>query len=591
MGQRSQSLATVVAGGSPSPATVGVSSILDRIWVHVAAYALLLVAITAIIPLDASFGGDDGAYGGQVHALERGSWALERPVAVVPTENEGWLNTAITDEGPLPYTSNPAYALLLAAMPGDGSLGLQLVPLFGALGSAAAAWVVARALRPTATDAGAATLAFWSVALGPVLVNSTTLWAHTASTAVGGLSVVALLQLVAATRSPVPPADGWWRRAAAPAVLLAGALLAASLLRTEAVFWIVAIAATAAIGVTAGITRVAVATATVVGLGSWFMNRSWGLALRADRLPIDTAVVAPEDTAAWLASRVPAAWRLLLTSLGGGLGALIALAALSLSIAAAARIRRSRGQAGSAADAPTTTSNVPTALLFASAGTYLLHSALAPGETISGTVAAWPIVPVLLIVGWPRHSIRRTFGRAGRLTDVGLVLLPAILFTAAVLLTQYSLSGGHQWGGRYLSMAFVPLGAAAAVLGWPILRSPQHRAGLLAVLVAPALVGTIASGQLHNKHQNIVADTTAIPAEVVVTEVIALPRIAWTALPTAYYVADGESVEELLGRLATSGVESVNVHGLGETPLDGTAGYRVTEERGSIRHLQLETGS
>ena len=169
--------------------------------------------------------------------------------------------------------------------------------------------------------------------------------------------------------------------------------------------------------------------------------------------------------------------------------------------------------------------------------------------------------------------------------------MPAVLFSVAVLVTQYSLSGGHQWGGRYLSMAFVPLAVVAAVLGRPILQTRQYRAGLLAVLVAPAIVGVIASSQLHSKHQNIVANTTAIPAEVVVTEVIALPRIAWTALPTAYYVADEESVEELLGRLAAAGVDSVNVHGLGEMPLDGTAGYRVTDERDSIRHLQLETGS
>ena len=340
MGQRSLPLATAVASGSSSLEQVGGSSTLDRIWVHLAAYAFLLAAITTIIPLDASFGGDDGAYGGQVHALEHGSWSLERPVPVVPVENEGWLNTAITDDGPLPYTSNPAYALLLAAMPGDGSLGLQLVPLVGAVGSAAAAWAMARALRPAARDAGAAMLAFWSVALGPVLVNSTTLWAHTSSTAVGGLSVLALLRLVSPGDKADRSAIGWWHKAA-PALLLAGTLLAASLLRTEAIFWIAAIGATAAIGVTSGTARAAAVAAVALGLGTWFVNRSWGLALRADRLPIDTAVVAPADTGAWLATRVPAAWRLLLTSLGGGLGPPIALAAIALSIAAAARVRRS----------------------------------------------------------------------------------------------------------------------------------------------------------------------------------------------------------------------------------------------------------
>jgi hypothetical protein len=548
--------------------------------VHVIAYAILLAVITAVIPLDASFGGDDGAYGGQVHALDSGGWALERPLPVVEATNEGWLNTAITPSGPLPYTSNPAYALLLQAMGWAGVLGLKLVPLLGALASAAVAWALTRLVGGSGApraDHGPAALAFWLVALGPVLVNSTTLWAHTISTALAGGSLWCLLALADGT--------GGRRRTAFLVTGLAITLGLAALLRTEAIFWIGAVAATALV-VTAGwAARLGSAVAVAVGLGAWVANRSWGAALRADRLPIDTAVVSPESTSTWLAGRIPAAWRLLLTSLGGGIGPLIALVAVSLAIVAAVKIRRAGDLDGSTMPAARST----TALLLGSAAVYLLHAVFAPGETISGTVAAWPIVVVLLVAGRPLPSdISGRWNRGGkRPAGVGPVLLPAGLVALAVLATQYSISGGHQWGGRYLSMAFVPLAVAAAVNGWPVLTS-AYRPGVVTLLLAPAVVGVAASFQLHANHRDIVADSTSIPADVVITPAVALPRIAWTELPTAFYVADETTVDRLLGDLAAAGVESVNVHGLRDHDVDGTAQYRQTASTDTIRHLELD---
>jgi hypothetical protein len=574
---------------------------LGQFWLHLTAYALLLAAVTAVIPLDGSFGGDDGAYGGQVFALQEGHWSLDRPLPVVRSENEGWLNTAITPDGPMPYTSNPGYPLLLqsvgepfaggspavesvererAPFPARQLLGLQLVPVVGALASAAVAWALARRFSPDRIDRGPAALAFWLVALGPVLVNSTTLWAHTLSTALGAGSVWFLTSLARSARS-----DGATTRSlpAGATLGLGATLTSAAMVRTEAVFWIIAIAVTAAVVVRTRLARLGAAVAIASGLVAWLVNRSWGAALRADRLPVDTAVVSPDGLAGWAAGRLPAAWRLLLTSLGGGVGPLVALVAIALAVFGAVLLRRGK--------------RLALAVLLVSAACYPAHALLAPRETISGTLAAWPVVVVLIVAGsspGPLSSrsllaVLRSSGHRAPDAPCGLAVavIPAVLLTCAVLATQYSISGGHQWGGRYLSLAFAPIAVTAALVGWPVVAERRHRTTLIALLVAPAIAGVLASYQLHTRHRDIVTVTTSIPAEVVVTEVVALPRIAWTDLPTAYYVADADTVGRLLEDLAAARVGTVNLHGLDEVRIDGTAGYVVTSETDTIRHLEL----
>lgn len=556
-----------------------------RLSAHVIAYATLLTVITAIIPLDASFGGDDGAYGGAAHALETGGWALERPLPVVDGENEGLLNASVTPRGPLPYTANPGYVVLLrwvaelvtapAARAGDRAIGYQLVPVLGALMSAAVAWGLTRTATRSATDrAWAPALAFWLVALGPVLVNSTTLWAHTLSTALAGASLWCLALLVDRA-----PGGDVWHLSPIPALGLTATLVGIAAVRSESVFWIIAVGITATVVVRRRAVVLGVWTAAAGGLVAWMLNRSWGAALRVDRLPIDTAVASSENTGAWLAGRLPAAWRLLLTSLGGGIGPVLALIGTGLALWAGWSFRRSAsGNADD--DCSARHRRVGTIGLLASAGCLLTHAVLAPGEAISGTLAAWPIVFVLLVAG-------STGGRSTAGGQDHILALPVVLLLLAVLATQYSISGGHQWGGRYLSMAFVPLAAMAAIWGLPFFSDRASRAALLALLLAPAIVGVVASHELHARHQALAHATTEIPADVVITTVVALPRLAWTELPTAYYLADPTSVEPLLRQLAAADVETVNVHGLDEVSVDGIAGYRVTTRTDAIRHLEL----
>ncbi len=58
------------------------------------------------------------------------------------------------------------------------------------------------------------------------------------------------------------------------------------------------------------------------------------------------------------------------------------------------------------------------------------------------------------------------------------------------------------------------------------------------------------------------------------TDEVALTRIAWTALPTSFYRAGPDDIDDLLAGLAGAGVATVNVHGLTSVEVDGTAGCR-----------------
>ena len=569
-----------------------------RLGTHVGLYCLLLAALVALLPPGSSFGGDDGAYGGQVFALRQGGWTLERALPVVPEANEGWLNTSITADGPRPYTANPTWALALTgavrlvsgARAADETgasldLGLRLLPLLGAVVGAATAWALARRWDPAA-----APLAFWLVALGPLLVNATTLWAHSLSSGLGGLTLLAVTGALDRHRSV--------RVRLALAAGATMALAATAAVRTEAILWITALAIT----IVLLDRRLPVLAATGAGAGAgggvWLANRLWGEALRADRLPIETSVEVLNGSPGWLASRLPAAWRLLATSVGGGVGPTLTLAALALAAVAVIRIRAHR-EDGTSVDPAVRVALVGAAAL------YGLRIVTDPGATISGIVGAWPLVFVLLAGGGVASHHRRQPGsaRGEGPSWAPALLVPPLVLTVLVLATQYASSGGHQWGGRYLSLAYVPLAAGAALAGRQLLT--RYRVPLVALLVVPGLAGAVATIRLHTNHDRVVAAVTyptAGPAvdpiddgrspTVVVTELAPLPRIAWGALPVTFYRASADDIDGLLAALAANEVSPVTVHGLADVDLDGVAGFQVaaTDPDADLRQLELAPG-
>ena len=548
-----------------------------RLVVHVLGFGLLLIVLNVVIPMDASLGTDDGAYGGQVHALRNGGWTLDRPLPVVAADNEGWSNAAITDAGPLPYTTNPVYALALAAAADVGagaakqlgddpaSVGrwttgaLQAIPVVGIVLAAVAAWLIAAELRPSSEP-----LAFWLVAVGPLLVTSTGLWAHTIAAAAAGFAVLGVIRYL---RSG---AVRWLALATGSIGLLA-------LLRTESALWIAALCVVALIVDRSVRTTVVGAVGGGVGALAWVANRAWGLSLRADRLAIVTDGRADGGNDGWLASRLPAGWELLATTVRPGPGPVALLAAAVLVATAAVVLRSGDGRLD---DQAVRFRSVVTVLLVLASMLYAVVIATAPGQLLAGLVPAWPLLFLLLALGWTttRAPGRRADGKA-----VVLLLGSATLFTGLVVLTQYGNSGGLQWGGRYLALAYVPAAAVAAVVGVDSFR--RHRWPMLALLVAPTLAGLVASHRLHTTHHEVVDAVVAAPAEVVVTDVRPLPRLAWTALPTAFYVADSSDIVGLFEQLDRAGVKTVTVYGIGSVDVDGLSGYRLVGESDRIRRL------
>lgn len=625
---------------------------LPRVLWHLLAYAAALAGVSAVVPLNASFGSDDGAYGGQVWALRQGSWVLPRPLPVVDAEHEGWLNGAIVADGPVPYSTSPIWVELLAASAalvhgpapgagelaagptdptdpncgagarnpapgatdpgcdgdwapaeraGDLGLGLHLPGLVAALAAAAAAWRLAGRW-----DRRAAPVAFWLVALSPVLVDTTTLWAHTMGTACAGWAMVAVAELwptVRSGRGGPGESDGValsGRGRLGWAAVLVAALSLGAAVRTEAVFWTVAVVAVAVLVDRSRAMVLSAAAGATAAAGVWGLNRAWGASLRSPRLPIETSVEALRDSRGWLASRIPAAWQLLGTWRGAGWGQLLSFGGMLLALAAAAALYRAGKERR-----PVTTAAL--AALGVSAALYGAKAVVAPDVAIPGIVAAWPVVAVALAASrWPARE-------AGAGPGPRWLLVPVGLMTAIVLATQYESSGGLQWGGRYLSMTYVPLAAAAAVGVTPTLfgdlvsgvvtgddpgrqngqgTAPRRGAlgvALVALAVTPALAGVATSHRFHTTHAMIVGLTTDPAAEVVITDQGALPRIGWTALPTTFYLADAHSIDALLAELADADVRSVNVAGLTAIEVDGVAGWRVAstnrDPHGTIRHL------
>jgi hypothetical protein len=180
-----------------------------RLWAHVVALVVVLLAAGALVLPGTSFTPDEGAYGAQADALAEGRWEYRTPAdAVVPGHDHAIFEGA-------PYTRHPVYPWLLRASMVVTGRGPGLVAL-GALGTviaSAAAWWSAARLRP-----GAEPYAFWLTAASPLLFDGFVVWSHPLAAAAFGLALVAVARGLEGRR--------WsWALAAAAAVALVLLLL------------------------------------------------------------------------------------------------------------------------------------------------------------------------------------------------------------------------------------------------------------------------------------------------------------------------------------------------------------------------------
>lgn len=531
-----------------------------RVWdlplrAHVAALALVLLALVPVIGTGSSFSADEGASVVQATSLSRGDgWIVEHPFpeADATGANYPLENSERGDRGLAPYAKHPLYPLVLAAAHRvAGVPGMILVSLAGTLCAAGLAALIARRLdealvRPT----------LWTLGLAsPLLFDGYLVIAHTLAAALAAGAV--LLALRAADR-----------RSVATALAVMPCVAAAVLFRTEAVFFAAGLAAAA--GVLALASKPARSALLAV---------AGGAALAA------VVTMAIEDR--WTAHILGTSWATSpLTAAsppGGGLGSHVrafvltwlttgystsGLTSVALfvmaagTVLAAVAVRRG-GEARFVIGL--------SVLVGAAAAVALLTG---PVHLVPGLIIAFPVLAAGLAL-----VTRRVLA-----TDTArLAFGTFVVFALGVAATQYERGGSGEWGGRYFALG-LPLVVPVALLairdaGRRLAPGPRRVAGgaLILSMTAMAAMGVATIREQHRRtgamNQAIRAAMSSVPSDglpVVVATDGALARHAWPIMDGARLLLSYGDLGDLAGRLDSAGVRQFVVVTSASQALDGT---------------------
>lgn len=489
---------------------------------HALVLGLALVAFFTVTAPLSVYTSDEGAYALQAASLRDGHWSYDYKLAGLdPTGERFPLVNSVRDGNGTWYTypHHPLWPLALAATTSalGERVGLHILELLAVVGVACMAWLLTAELEPTAARAG-----FWLAAASPVFVNGYLTWAHTPSALMAGVALLMALRI------------GRDRASLASVAVMSGAVVLGVLLRAEGIF--VAPAAAAVILAMSRRVRLVALTPIAFGAVTYLGERAW-----VHRIVRGGGYTAPDRTAgeSLIAGRLKGAWHLLFAgSYRGQAVALFALAALV--ILAVATVRSGEDGAEDAADdRPLVAAAIVATVLLAA------RWAMGSGDAITGLLVAWPVV----VVGALR-ALRRP-------TTPTLALVAGIaVFVAPVLATQYAESGGLEWGGRYLSPIIVPLAAVAAAGFVRLGRRPA-----IALAVVAAMSASMALGIVTNRrrdHDRLIAAIAARHPGVVVTDLPALPRLAWrTHRDTAWWLAKEGEVDAAVADLQRAGKERI----------------------------------
>lgn len=530
------------AAGQPAPPR---SSLADRLWrlplgAHAAVLALLLLVAAPFLFLDATFTADEGAYALQVRALESDSWAYDYRAEDIDPTGE-WLpllNGTRGSDAWYAYVKHPAFPAALRAATNliGETAGLHVLGLIGAVLVAVAAWLLAAELEPRVSRP-----AFWIAAASPVAVNAYIIWAHAPAAALAGIAAVAALRLKRTG-------------AAGDLAALLASLSAGVLLRSEGLLLAGAMAvAIAAVGIPGRSWRVrfgvpaaclAVTAATAALEDRWIRSIVGQGAAGTRGI---TGSAASEPGGGWLdwaSGRLRGAWNSLLR--GAHLDAqdsalvLVALVLILLSLAAWRRRR------------PGWERDVSVALAAATV-LYVARGVTGIDQSITGLVAAWPLVLFALAAPVGRCHARR------------LLVVICFVMSGAVLLTQYRIGGGFEWGGRFFLLLLAPL-AVLAALG---IREVVHRAGsagrvmarlCVALAVVPVATGLVVLRTTRPLLDDVVKEVSATGPRLVLTHSPALPPAAWRTYPEVGWMrAAEETTAATAARLRDRGVRQLLV--------------------------------
>jgi hypothetical protein len=490
--------------------------ILRRLWgapagAHVAALALVLIALLPVIGTDASFSADEGAAIVQAQSLAQGrGWIVEHPLPEVDPDTR-YHPIELSAKGPdgiAPFAKHPLYALAMAAA---GELGgvtaMVLLSLLGTTVAAAATAALAGRLHPSLSRP-----AVWTVGLAsPLLFDGYLVIAHAM-----GAAVVSLTALAAVT--------AFERRSARLALLAAPLLVAAVLLRTEATLLAVALACVAAVLAARHRTLrrpglVLAAGALGAAAAGRLIERVWAGAIVGGTVSVSGPGGA--EPFGFVEGRIHAAVLTWLRPSYDGPAALdAALLVMLAGIALGAFVGRRRPQdrAGIVLGSVLAVSGALTGVL------------LVPKNLVPGLLVAFPLAAAGLFL-----VTRRTV----ETTTAQLLLGTFALFSVAVLATQYAVGGTAEWGGRYFAIG-LPLVVPVALLA---LRQAAARIGpdaarpAAAALVACSLMmGVMSVASVRATHRFTATLMTQIDSAgqaqgvdrpVMVATQGAIPRLAW----------------------------------------------------------------
>jgi hypothetical protein len=503
--------------------------------------AALLLAFVAATDPGRAYSSDEGAAILQARVLdETGSWHYEYPLS--------WLSDAraampfvrgnVGTEGVAPYAKHPLYPALIWST-GGGAVGALALSLAGAVAAAGAAAAVARRLSG---DRWAPIITLWSVGVAsPLLIDAGLALAHTLAAASFTLAVACLLRMISGSDR--------WRWAIVGG--LVGSTVAV-LLRTESVL------ALAAMGLA---TIVALRSRRALVAGGTLLV-SAGLGYVVDRCLLHSIVgvslPTPPNT---VTSGLRGRWDgLYVTWLSTGTGrsqpwAIAAWCCLAALLVGAVLLRRRRIR-----------SSTFVAVTVAVGATYVLRLVVSPDEAIPGLLVAAPVLVAL--AGFVQVSGSSAVWRAIALGSSG--------GAGFILLTQYSIGGGVEWGGRYFAV-LLPIATAVIVVGAvaPARRAVPSLSAQRVLLVVSAVtvfaVGAIGLSVLRSSHLR--ADDLALAIDraaaqltpeassgrpVVVTSNRLLPQLLHPDFDNWVWVAaSGSDITGIVEELPAHGVREV----------------------------------
>lgn len=530
-------------------------------WWHLAPIAVVLLASSFVVGHEAYVFIDEAALLAQVDLVGDGSWEADR--RLLETDPDGaytpMARSTVTDDGFAPFANHPLHVLLAtAAWELGGHVGIRMLSVAGVLGAVAAAGTLAASLGRRH-----AAVAMWVAGIGsPLVFDANLVVGHAPAAAVTGALFVAVFRW-----HPTENRRFALRMLAVFALVAVGALL-----RSEVVLLGVAIGAVAAAqGVlrrrtAEGVVGVAAAAGAVFAylLEPWWIDRLIGTSPGEKVIAASSrgGVSGARDGAfTVLVGRGQAGWAVVL--------------AVALAVAAAALLRIRRCDARSAA-------------VLGGAGVVIAAIHLGDPAIVPGIVWAFPLLAVGLV------AVSRRQPWTGTLLQSALA---TIVFAAAVLVTQYSVGGGAEWGWRYVAVA---LPAIAAVLAVPLVdlasvRSVSGRiavAGIVTVGLLVPLSGILAQRRTTDRVEQLLTRTddalVRSDADVIVATQSSFGRYVWprSIAGDVVSVAGGEDeLADLLAALKADGVDRVLLVWSGTEPTVPPDEWRPAGER--LRLLEL----